>query len=256
MSHCQYPAVFRAAVPAQSITLRYKYVPGQVRRYKLHTRMDTTLTPARPGSPPTSTVTQDMVFRQTVQKVRTSDGAATSLGQIEEYHVFSNGKETALQYPASAQMKKPYTVVSLPSGQVLSVDLSGMSTQFTGAFPSHPLKVGESWKGAATVALGAESGAVTNTFTGYDTTGGVRRAIIQQKMTRKLTKAAAEGTSSSQVMSGTVTGDGTLVFDLATGTISRLAHVTTLDLRLGTTILKQRFQVTLTHLEDAKKLVP
>jgi len=233
--HCHFPAVVHVAVPTQSITLRYKYMPGQVRRYKLHTSMDTTLTPARPGSPPTSNVTQDMVFRQTVQKVRASDGAATSLGQIEEYHVFLNGKETALPYPASAQMKKPYIVVSLPSGKVISLDISGILREITGAFPSHALQIGESWKGAATTAPGAESGTVINTLTGFDTTGGVRRAIIQQKMT------------------GEVTGAGTLVFDLTTGTISRLASVTTIDMRLGTTTLKQRFQVTLSAVEEAKK---
>ena len=250
-----YPAVVYATAPGPAVTLKYKYVPGQVQRYKLHTSIDTTLAPARPGSPPTSNVTQDMVFKQTVLKVRVSDGAATSRGEIEEYHIFSNGKETGLPFPASAQMKKPYTVISLPNGKVLSIDDVGMPKGLISTFPLHPLKVGESWSEAVTTALGGESGLETNTFTGYDITGGGRRAIIQQKINRKITKAVAGGTGIPQVMAGTTTGDETLVFDLTTGTISRLASVTTLDLRLGTTTLRQRFQVTLTRLEDAKKSV-
>ena len=272
--------VILVAAPTKSVILRYKYVPGQTRRYKLHTVMDTILLPAAPGSHLPLTVTIDMVIRQTVQKVRASDGAATSIGQVEEFHVFSNGKETALPYLSSAQMKWPYTVVSLPNGKVLSVQLSapppGLADLYPGkefnsptiTFPSHPVKIGDSWIGTTAAPTGP-SVLLTNTLTGFDTANGALSAIIQQKTVGTLKRAN---------LTGTMTGEGTLIFDIGSGAISRLAAVSKVDLKMNPvtpkmdaapgnilnvadtspqTTLEQKTQVTMTSLEDTQsKLAP
>ena len=268
--------------PTKSVILRYKYVPGQTRRYKLHTSMDTVLLPALPGAQPALNMTIDMVIRQTVQKVRASDGAATSIGQIEEFHVFSNGRETALPYPSSAQMKRPYTTVSLPSGKVLSVQLSapppGLTDLYPGkkisgptvTFPSHPVKIGDSWVGTAAADTGTTV-LLTNTLTGFDTTNGVLHAIIQQKTIGAIKRSMSPGTSEPAGLTGTVTGEGTLVFDVISGAISRLAAVSKVDMKiipvrpkigvalgdvlkvadhLPSTTMEQKTQVTMTSIED------
>ena len=279
---CPPASIILVAAPMKSVTLRYKYVPGQTRRYKLHTRMDTILLPGVSGAQPALAVTIDLIIRQTVQNVRASDGAATSIGQVEEFHVFSNGKETSLPYPSSVQMKRPYTVVSLPSGKVLSVQLSaplpGLSTLYPGkefsgpsvTFPSHPLKVGDSWAGTTAAATGPIL-RLTNTLTGFDTTNGVLRAIIQQKTIGTLNKPILPGTSEPVGLTGTVTGEGTLVFDIESGAISRLAAVSKVDMKvmpvgpkmgvaLGNIVkvaetsprvtVEQKTQVTMTSIED------
>ena len=275
-------SVLLVTAPTKSVILRYKYVPGQTRRYKLHTSMDTVLLPALPGAQPALNMTIEMVIRQTVQKVRASDGAGTSIGQIEEFHVFANGKETALPYPSSAQMKRPYTIVSLPSGKVLSVQLSapppGLTDLYLGkkisgptvTFPSHPVKIGDSWVGTTAAATGAIL-RLTNTLTGFDTTNGVLRAIIQQKTIGTLNKPIPPGTSEPASLTGTVTGEGTLVFDVISGSISRLAAVSKVDMKiipvrpkigvalgdvlkvadhLPSTTMEQKTQVTMTSIED------
>ena len=268
--------------PTKSVILRYKYVPGQTRRYKLHTSMDTVLLPALPGAQPALNMTIDMVIRQTVQKVRASDGAATSIGQVEEFHAFSNGRETALPYPSSAQMKRPYTTVSLPSGKVLSVQLSapppGLTDLYPGKkisgptvmFPSHPVKIGDSWVGT----VAAETGTtvlLTNTLTGFDTTNGILHAIIQQKTIGAIKRSMSPGTGEPAGLTGTVTGEGTLVFDVISGAISRLATVSEVDIKIIpvrpemgvalrrvlkaadhslSTSVEQKTQVTMTSIED------
>ena len=279
---CPPASIILVAAPMKSVTLRYKYVPGQTRRYRLHTRMDTILLQVGHQAQPALAVTIDLVIRQTVQNVRASDGAATSIGQVEEFHVFSNGKETSLPYPSSVQMKRPYTVVSLPSGKVLSVQLSaplpGLSTLYPGkefsgpsvTFPSHPVKVGDSWAGTTAAATGPIL-RLTNTLTGFDTTNGVLHAIIQQKTIGAIKRPMSPGISEPAGLTGTVTGEGTLVFDVISGAISRLAVVSKVDMKitpvrpkigvalgdvlkvadhLPSTTMEQKTQVTMTSIED------
>lgn len=261
------------AAPVKSVTLRYKFAPGQMRRWKMHTSQSSTLLTGKSAAPMPLNMTTDMVVRQIVKTVRATDGAATSSGEIEDLHVFTNGKETPFPNNSFAQ-KKSYTIIALPSGKVISFQMSGtpekeQSNNFTGSnivLPDRPLKIGDSWRGTATAPQDGTQVTLINTLTGFDHSGGGFQAIIQQKMTGVMKKTITQGVVSPMDLNGKISGSGTYVFDMDAGTISRLACVSTVSMTLtpklspGATVgqqppkamkMEMQSQVTMTRIEDA-----
>ena len=245
MSYCLPVPLLRAAAPDLSaVTLRYRYVPGKTLRYRIHIDRDTSVTSGSSGRRVPLHMTMDLVTRQMVQKVRTVDGAATLVGAVEELHVFSNGKETEIPKSMTSQMKLPYSLVTLPDGKVLSLKMPpGIPLTSAGdwhkslsssvALPERPVKIGESWPGNAPVA--GVPLTMTYTLTGFEAGSGTSRAIIQQKTQGIIAKTLTPDAGKSQGVTGTVTGNGTYVFDRVSGCLSRLANASQVAMTLTPT---------------------
>ena len=186
------PAAATASAP---ITLRYKFVPGQVRRYAYTMNMDMHMLTGQSGAAVPMNMTMNMVMRQRVKSVRAADGAATLVTVLEGMHMLQNGKEVALPAAAKAKMTKPTTLVMLPNGKMLSMDAPGMSglsapgmdfgkSMFngTGFLPDGPVKSGDTWNGAVDSAMAGVQAAYTATLTGLSAgPSGATLATIEKQ---------------------------------------------------------------------------
>ena len=235
-----------AAPTAGAVTLRYKFVPGQVHRYKLTTTVAGTMMTGQSGAGfPLNTATQ-IVMKQTVKDVRASDGAATITTQIESMRFAMNGQEQPIPEAQQALMKKPITQVMLPTGKVLSVDLpNAPGTSLPGmdfsktfssmsvAFPDGPLKAGEDWK--STISAPGMKGTDLNydsTLTSLSGDGDAARANIDQKIAGTLGMTLSQGMPMGMKMAGTVNGTGTMVFNTALGLVESLTNNSSVDMTM------------------------
>ena len=218
------------APAAQAVTLRYKFVPGQVHRYKFNIDMDGTMPSPMGGAGAPLQMTMRMTLKQTVKDIRASDGAATISSQIEDAHTSVNGKETALPQAQADQMKKPYVMVMLPTGRVLSVDMPAMGGGLPGmdfskgmftsmaALPDGPVKVGDTWKGSGGMPTAGMQMTFTSTLNSLSQTGPTLATIAQQQA-GVIDMALSQGMPVAMKMTGTITGSATQVFDADAGAL-------------------------------------
>lgn len=235
-----------AAPAAGTATLRYKFTPGQVSRYKMTTNMTGTMMTGQSGAGfPLNTATQ-IIMKQTVKDVRASDGAATISTEIESMRVAMNGKEQTLSDAQQAPMKKPFTQVMLPTGKVLSMkmpdtmgaampgmDFSKSFSSMSVAFPDGPLKAGEDWKN--TVSAPGMEGTNLNydsTLTSLTGDGDAARANIDQKINGTLGMTLTQGMPMGMTMAGTVNGTGTMVFNTALGAVESLSNNSSINMTM------------------------
>ncbi len=244
--HAQTAPVPPAAAASAPVTLRYKFVPGQVRRYAYTMNMDMHMLTGQSGAAVPMNMTMNMVMRQRVKSVRAADGAATLVTVLEGMHMLQNGKEVALPAAAKAKMTKPTTLVMLPNGKMLSMDAPGMSglsapgmdfgkSMFngTGFLPDGPVKSGDTWNGAVDSAMAGVQAAYTATLTGLSAgPSGATLATIENKTTGTMNKSMTEGMPAAMKMAGTITGAGTQVFDTAAGAIQSAAGTTDMDMTM------------------------
>lgn len=242
-------SVIPTPVGASAVTLRYKFTPGQTRRYKMAMTMNMTMLTGQSGAGVPMNMTMTMTTKQTVKSVRASDGAATVVAQVEDIETNAGGKEVALPAAQQAQMKKPFTTVMLPTGKVLSFQMPGFTniptTGMPGmdlskglmsssvAFPDAPVKVGNSWPG--TIGSGIMAGMqmlMMSTLTGVETKGGAQLATVNQKITGKINMTLSKPMPMAFKMAGTVTGSGTQVFDTSAGAIVSQNMVNNTDMTM------------------------
>jgi hypothetical protein len=223
------------APTAGPVTLRYKFTVGQVHRYQFGMETNGTMLTGQSGAGIPLDTTMKMVMSQTVQSIRPADGAATILAQIDSMQMFQNGKEIALPSAQQAQMKKPSTIVMLPSGKTLSADIpsldstsmpgmdvsKGMFTS-TALLPDGPVKVGDTWTGAVATAMAGVQSNFISVITGLDSKNGVSMATISQKQMGKIHMTMSKGMPMTMTMAGTVTGDGTQIFDTDAGAVQSM----------------------------------
>ncbi len=235
-----------AAPAAGTVTLRYKFAPGQVHRYKMTTNMTGTMMTGQSGAGfPINTATQ-IIMKQTVKDVRASDGAATISTEIESMRVAMNGQEQPLPDAQQASLKKPITQVMLPTGKVLSMklpDTPGMSlpgmdfsksfSSLSVAFPDGPLKAGDTWKGTvAAPGMEGTSLSYNSTLTSLTGDGDAARANIDQKIGGTLAMNLSQGLPMGMTMAGTVNGTGTMVFNTALGVVENLTNNSSIDMTM------------------------
>jgi hypothetical protein len=226
------PPVAPAAPIAQPVTLRYKFVVGQVHRYQYETDMNMLMMTGQTGAGIPIHMIMQMTMRQTVKSIRHSDGAATLVSQIEAMHMLNNDKETPLPEAQQTQMKEPITQIMLPTGKILSVNMpalgeSGMpgmdfsKGMFSGTpfLPAGPVKIDDSWSGTAQAAMAGMQMAFTSTLTSLDRKDGAALATIQNKQTGTIDSTLTKGVPVSMKMQGQITGDGTQLFDMTAGTL-------------------------------------
>lgn len=235
-----------AAPAAATATLRYKFAPGQVHRYKMTTNMAGTMMTGQSGAGiPLNTATQ-IIMKQTVKDVRATDGAATMVIEIESMRVAMNGQEQPMPAAQQAAMKKPFTQVMLPTGKVLSMkmpDMPGMSlpgmdfsksfSSMSVGFPEGPLKPGEDWKSTIS-APGMEGTNMTydSTLTSLTGDGDMARANIDQKIGGTLGMTLSQGLPMGMTMAGTVNGTGTMVFNTAAGAVESMTNDSNINLTM------------------------
>lgn len=235
-----------AAPAAGTATLRYKFAPGQVHRYKMTTNMAGTMMTGQSGAGmPLNTATQ-IIMKQTVKDVRATDGAATIVVEIESMRVALNGQEQPMPAAQQAAMKKPFTQVMLPTGKVLSMkmpemprmslpgmDFSKSFSSMSVAFPDGPLKPGEDWKSTIT-APGMEGTNLNydSTLTSITGDGDTARANIDQKIGGTLGMTLSQGMPMGMTMAGTINGTGAMVFNTAAGAVESLTNDSNINMTM------------------------
>ena len=234
----------QAAAPAAPapVTLRLKFTPGQTLYYSLVSDTNGTVMMGQSGTEMPINVHTKMLMHQTVKSVRASDGAATMDVGIDAMSLGMNGKPMPMPGQKLNQMKTLGTVLMLPTGKTLSftpsadlgaaapampgMDMSHMSPMSgLGQFPEAPVKSGDTWKSAVAMGMMGAQVAAGFTLTGVDMTGGKTIAIITQTTSGTFDTSAAGAAApatpmpAGMTMTGTVSGTGTLRFDVDAGAV-------------------------------------
>lgn len=235
-----------APAPASgAVTLRYKFTPGEVLRYKMTMDMATAMSGLPGTTPPPTTPMKthmEMVYRQTVMDVRASDGAATLAGKYESLSTTMNGSPMPGN-PMLNAMKGSFTTVMSPTGKMLSFKVGdratspgvpGMSMPKMGEnmpsyLPDGPVKVGDTWDTVVDLsrmmAAGSAPGmqvAFHSTLTGLDASGGTTVASISQTQQAKMDFKSPASSPTAFSMTGDVAGTGTTRFDVDAGAIASM----------------------------------
>ena len=223
------PPVMITAPAANAVALRFKFIPGEIRRYKMNMTMTGTMLTGQSGAGIPMNTVMDMIMRQTVKSVRPSDGAATISTQIETMEMSMNGKPIAMPDAQKTKMKQPTTTLMLPTGKVISVDsaalqASGMSgidpstaMKASVAFPDLPVKVGDHWSG--TFNLGGINVLYASSLAGVNTEGGADRATINQTLNGTVNMTVTKNMPVTMKMTGKLTGGGSQIFDNTAGAL-------------------------------------
>jgi len=230
------------AAPAP-VTLRLKFTPGQTLYYSMVSDTNGTVLMGQSGAEMPVRVHTKMLMHQTVKTVRASDGAATVDVGFDALNLGVNGSPVPMPAEKLSQMKTIGTLLILPTGKTLSftpsadmgaaapampgMDMSHMSPMSgLGQFPEAPVKSGDTWKSAIAMGMLGAQVAAGFTLSGVDTTGGKTVAIITQTTSGTFdtsAAAAADGAAApapaGTAMTGTVSGTGTLRFDVDAGTV-------------------------------------
>ena len=226
------------------VTLRLKFTPGQTLYYSMVSDTNGTVLMGQSGAGMPIQVHTKMLMHQTVKSVRASDGAATVDVGIDSMSLGMNGQPLPMQGAKLSQMKTLGTMLILPTGKTLSftpsadmsaaappmpgMDMSHMSAMSgLGQFPEAPVKSGDTWKSAIAMGMMGAQVATGFTLSGVDTTGGKTVATITQTTSGTFdTSAAADGAAApatpmpgGMAMTGTVSGTGTLRFDVDAGAV-------------------------------------
>jgi len=238
--HAQTPPPAALSGP---ITLRYKYAAGETRRYKLTLDMDMTMHRASTSSAarplPPMRQHMEMLYSQTVQSVR-PDGAATLVGHITQMTATLNGHALPLPKAMTGAYAGSFTTVMSPTGKLLSmalppsvqgkmprgIDISKMGGMAPASLPDKPVRVGDTWRGAAD--LGQMFGSAVPGMPGMQINvvsslarvepGGI--ADIRQQLEGTIGSTLPAGNAGSVKMRGRITGDTLMKFNVKAGEIT------------------------------------
>ncbi len=235
-----------AAPTAPPVTLRYKWTPGEVRRYQM--TMDNNMAMTMNGQatnvphamPP---IAQHMVmaYNTTVESVNPADGSATLTEHITQLTATLNGRHlTGLDAAANAY-KGGFTVVMSPTGKMLSVqmppavnghlppgmDFSKLGNMIPTTLPPIPVQVGDTWQGYADLSrlFSHMPGLPTLQMTVFSSLAGISKdahpiADIHQTYQGTLGGALPAGTAGKSNMAGQLHGDTLVKFDVDNGSVA------------------------------------
>lgn len=225
------PPIAVITTPASNtVVLRFKFVPGETRRYKTSLTMTGTMLTGQSGAGIPLNTLSDMITRQTVKSVRPSDGAATISTQIETMQMSMNGKPIELPATQAAKMNVPTTSLMLPSGKVLEFEspalpaggLPGMdfssAMKTSVAFPDSPVKAGDHWNGTLTV--GGMEMIYASTLARIETSSGKDMAAIDQTSSCNMNMTVTKNMPVAMKITGKITGGGSQVFDITAGALA------------------------------------
>lgn len=236
------------APAARAVTLRFKFTPGQVHRYKLSASAVSTMSGLPEADTPTTTTVQ-IVVKQTVNSVRASDGAATITTSIESMRLTADGKNRPIPAAHLAALKRATIEVMLPTGKVLSVKKPGtpatinpgtnsstsLGSMISAAFPDGPLKAGDTWKD--TVPVPESKGSTLtlhSTLASLTGDGDAARANINQKISGPMLIDPSQGATPDLKVAATVNETITIVFNTAQGLVQSLTSDTSVDMTFNT----------------------
>ncbi len=243
------PAV--PVAPAPSYTLRYKFTPGQTLAYKLTMDASGTITGGPGGQSIPLQQHMTMTFHQTVSDVRATDGVATVVTKFDTMDATLNGQPLTNINAQTGPLKDGITATISPTGKTLSVkangadaanppmgmDFSKLGTfQGTAQLPDAAVSIGDNWKGTMdlTSALGSQmsgvQAALSSTLNGVNTTDGKTIAGIGQTTTATINSPG--GDAAPMKSEGSMTGTGTLKFDMDGGSVISQVNAAKLDMTL------------------------
>ena len=241
------PAAPSVTAPVSApVTLRYKFVAGQVRRYSYDMDMNMNMLTGQSGAAIPINMTMQMTMRQTVKSVRPADGAAMLVTKIETLHMLQNGKEIAMPAAEQSKMSQPFTQVMLPNGKILSIAMPGMAGMgvpgmdfsknmfsTTAFLPAGPVKVGDQWSGAVETSMAGAQSSFASTLTGVDQKNGAILATIESKTTGTIDKSLVAGMPATMKMAGTISGTGTQTFDATAGAVQSAIGTSDTDMTMN-----------------------
>ena len=240
------PVTAAPASAAQPVLLRLKFTPGQTLYYSMTTDTNGTILTGQSGAGMPIQIHMQMLMHQTVKDVRVSDGAATLDVGIDTMTMGMNNQTMPMPPEKLAQMKTIGTMVILPTGKSLSftpspglsaagpmpgMDMTHINAMGSlGQFPDASVKAGDTWKSAVATGMMGMQVASAFSLTGLDTTGGTTVALIKQTINGTFDTSAANGAASpapaGMAMKGSVSGTGTLRFDVDAGAVAgQTSHV-------------------------------
>lgn len=256
------PLVPQPTLAGPPVMLRYKFVVGDVQRYRM--AMDMNMTMSMPGGStshpglviPPMKMHMDAVMARTIKSVNASDGAATVGVRVESVTGNMNG-QTLPQIPDTAKMEQTMTVTprgrmtmaAVPGAPGAAGGIPGMpgmpggmnmgdinSLMAIGAFPETPVGIGQSWTTNAALGTGTK---MTNTMIlrGVSSENGHRVADMGFK-TKGNISFSFDGTKSaspapfSMSMNSVVSGSGTQKFDLDAGALRAMAGDIAMDMTM------------------------
>lgn len=272
-----------AAATAAPVTLRYKYTPGDVKRYKMIMDMNMAMNMGGPnaaGAQAMPALAQHMVmaYDTTVQSVNPADGSATLTEHITQMTGTMNGQPIPGMGAMVDAYKGGFTVVMSPAGKMLSMqlpaaiaskmpagmDLSKMGSMAPATLPSFAARVGDTWQDNTTMHLFDQvPGMSAMQMTVFSSLAGISAdahpvAGIHQAYEGTLNGAAPTGTAVKVNMTGQFHGDNLVKFDIDNGsvaaqdgTVTMNANVTAPQMAAAARPMQMQMRMQMTtHLEQ------
>lgn len=229
-----------AAATTAPVTLRYKWTPGDVKRYKM--TMDMNMAMSGAGVPALPAIAQHLVmaYDTTVQSVNPVDGSATLTEHITQMTATMNGRTLPGMDAMTDAYKGGFTVVMSPAGKMLSMklpaaitgkmpagmDMSKMGSMTAATLPLFPARVGDTWQDTTAMHMFDQMpGMPALQMTIFSSLAGVSAdahpvANIHQTYQGTLDSAVPAATAAKVNMAGQFHGDNMVKFDIDNGSVA------------------------------------
>lgn len=239
------PAQTTPAATPQAVTLRYKWTPGEVRRYQMTMDSNMAMTMSgqgsrAPGSLPAMATHMVMAYDLAVQSVNPADGSATLTEHITQMTGTLNGSPLPGMNAAADAYKSGFTIVMSPAGKVLSMqmppsvagkmppgmDFSKMFDTVPGLLPLVPVQVGDTWQSNAGMHMFDRiPGMPALQITVFSSLEGISKAArpiasIRQAYQGTLGGPASAGTAGTPNINGQFRGSTLMKFDVDNGSVA------------------------------------
>jgi hypothetical protein len=245
------------ALPAQKMTLRYQFAPGQTDRYQIESRSTTTV---RRGSTPERPTAEQNLSMTVQRKVVSRTGSQSVVEETPLSGAWKTHTVAGTTIAAVPQITRRYTF--LPTGRLVKMErvvppgvqdsdsrfLEGMNF----ALPEKPVAPGDRWNGECSV-IGIDGKPLTIRYrgrlVGTERRAGLECARMEVAFSSSFrAEADRQGRSVSGTLSGTVTSwlardrgrDAEIVAELTLITSSRLQSEAGDEKVVSTTRISQR----------------
>lgn len=246
------PAAPGAPAPPKAVVLRYKFVPGDVQRYRMTMDMHMTMTGSTLATgtfplPPMEMHTETVMAR-TVEAVNPVNGNATVGIHVESVTGDVNGKPVP-QTPSTGATDQTVTIT--PSGKMTmetmpdgaggragSSNMSGLREMnrlmAIGVFPEGPIGIGRSWSATGSMGDGTK---LTSTMKLHSVSNenGHQIAKLGFRQKGKMSfsyggNAPASQHAFSMSMSSLIAAYGSQNFDIDAGALRAVTTILTMDM--------------------------
>lgn len=247
-----------ATASSPAVTLRYKFTPGDIARYRMTMDMNMNIAMGRQTSAaakPIPPILQHMVmdYNTTVESVN-PDGSASLTERITGMTMTMNGKPVPGMDSIANMYKGGIAMVMSPAGKVLSIklpttpgaktipgfDLTKIGNIAPAALPLAPVHIGDTWRGDADLASLGQSFPIPGfQMTLRSALAGISTdtrpiATINQTFKGILGGTRLPGPTGDMRMTGLMQGTTLLKFDIDNGSIAAQDGTFTMN---NTTIL-------------------